>query len=68
MEMKKLMQKIWDEQSHQYWKFIAENDHKSCPVCKEFDGTTFRDDDPDLPKLPLHPNCRCIMIPVNKFF
>lgn len=59
MDMKQLISEIWEETQHHYLEFVAEDDHKCCPVCKEFDGMIYRDDDPALPRLPLHPNCRC---------
>lgn len=65
MDMKSVMEEIWNRCQHSYWKFKAENDEKCCPVCKEFDGAVFRDDDPDFPELPLHPNCRCVLTQVK---
>ena len=62
MDMKQMMQNIWDHAQHTYWEFIAESDEKSCPICKELDGTIFRDDDSEIPVLPLHPNCRCTLV------
>lgn len=61
MDIKSLITQIWEDSQHNFFEFTAENDHKSCPVCKEFDGMIFRDDDPNLPELPLHPNCRCTL-------
>lgn len=62
MSMKTIMEEIWNRTRHKYWKFIAEDDQRCCPVCKELDGSVFRDDDPNFPKLPLHPNCRCVLV------
>lgn len=66
MDMKELIRKIWEDAQHDFLEFTAEADHKCCPVCKEFDGMIFRDDDPNLPQLPLHPNCRCTLLLTNR--
>lgn len=66
MDMKQLITRIWEESQHVFLEFIAEDDQKCCPVCKEFDGMIFRDDDPEIPKLPLHPNCRCVLQITNR--
>lgn len=59
MEMKQLMSEIWEQTQHEYLEFVAENDQKCCQLCRGFDGKIFRDDDPERPEIPLHPNCRC---------
>lgn len=35
-----------------------------CDDCNDYEGKIFGNDDPDLPNLPLHINCRCRLIPV----
>lgn len=35
-----------------------------CDDCNDYEGKIFRNDDPDLPNLPQHFNCRCRLIPV----
>lgn len=36
--------------------------HNICPTCDELDGSVWDADDPDLPSLPLHPNCECELV------
>ena len=40
-------------------RYIAEKGEKTCNACQINDGRVFDIDDPDLPQLPKHPNCRC---------
>ena len=44
-------------------QWVAEDDYRTCGVCKELDGEIF-----DLNKAPdkQHHNCRCILIPVKE--
>lgn len=44
--------------------YSAVMDNNVCPECKELNGKIFTADDPDLPVLPQHVNCRCMLIPV----
>ena len=39
--------------------YVADNGKNTCRECLENDGEIFDIDDPDLPQLPIHPNCRC---------
>ena len=40
-------------------KFISDKGSNSCEDCLKHHEEIFRLDDPDKPKLPIHPNCRC---------
>lgn len=45
-----------------YYKYTAEISSTSCSICKKNDNIIFRSGDPDIPILPLHPNCKCKLI------
>jgi len=40
-------------------RYVADKGKNTCRECLENDGKTFDLDDPELPQLPIHPNCRC---------
>lgn len=42
-------------------QFIASEDERLCPVCGAHHGKVY--DVHDAPVLPLHPNCRCTLVP-----
>ena len=45
-------------------KFLATLDAKTCPFCGAYDGTVWKPNELDKVKRPpLHPNCRCVVIP-----
>lgn len=45
-------------------KFVATLDSKTCPFCGSYDGRIWKPDEAALVKRPpLHPNCRCTVIP-----
>lgn len=46
--------------------FLGREEHDIGCDCKKLDGKKFRFDDPEAPKLPRHPNCRCRIAPVPK--
>ena len=57
-----LAQKIsFDEMDIDKYMFIAENDSKTCSVCRSLDGEVFRVEDMESYKNanPMHPFCRC---------
>lgn len=39
--------------------YVTQRDSKVCKFCSPHDGERFRPDDPEMVKIPLHPNCRC---------
>jgi SPP1 gp7 family putative phage head morphogenesis protein len=38
-------------------------DDRTCPKCGGLDGETWAIDDPSAPRFPIHPKCRCVMVP-----
>jgi hypothetical protein len=44
--------------------FIAHIIDTTCEECEELDGTQWDADDPDMPQLPIHPNCNCRLEPI----
>ena len=45
------------------WMWVAQADERTCADCEELDGTTY-DNEEDAPPIPLHPNCRCVLVRV----
>lgn len=43
-------------------------DGRTSPVCQSISGKRFKIDDPDLPRPPLHPNCRTVLLPITRSF
>lgn len=41
--------------------FRTQMDHRVCPECKQYENQEFKPEDTDIPKIPVHPNCRCTM-------
>ena len=39
--------------------YVADTGENTCRECSDNDGKIFDIDDPGLPQLPVHPNCRC---------
>lgn len=48
------------------YKVVATLDARTCFVCASYDGLTASRRD-DLPRFPVHPRCRCQVIPITKF-
>ena len=46
------------------WEVLPTHDEKTCPICKEKAGKKYSIDEAPV---PLHPRCRCAMIPVVEF-
>jgi len=46
----------------QGWEFIATKDERTCPICAPLDGERFAFDSTQQ-KPPLHPQCRCSVLP-----
>ena len=42
--------------------YVTAEDEKVCPICLPFDGRIYQTvQDPGIPDLPQHPNCRCFL-------
>ena len=59
MDIVRLIDLIDDSSKKGMVRFVSESGPHTCAECSDNDGKIFHIDDPDLPKLPLHPNCRC---------
>ena len=59
----KIVEETYKEFGVKKVMWVAEDDHKTCGVCDELDGTIF-----DLENVPpkQHINCRCYLIPVKE--
>ena len=44
--------------------WLATLEQNTCSECAALDGNRYRLDDPNKPKIPKHPNCRCAYSPV----
>ena len=55
---------IWDANADviEKWVFDASMDYRVCPECAPLDGRT-KERRSDLPNTPIHPNCRCMVLP-----
>ena len=42
-------------------QFVASEDERMCPICGQYHGKVY--DVGSAPVLPLHPNCRCTLVP-----
>ena len=50
MNMKSIMDEIWNKTKPVYLEFVAEDDERACEECKNLHGTIFHSDDPALPQ------------------
>ena len=58
---------FWDAQDKgviQLWQFDSTLDYKVCIECAPYDGKEAKNRN-DLPQVPVHPNCRCRILPVT---
>ena len=46
------------------WVWDASMDYRVCPVCAPLDGER-KAKRSDLPEAPIHPNCRCMVLPIT---
>ena len=46
------------------WEFDATFDYRVCPQCYPYDGKRVKERS-DLPTVPVHPNCRCRILPLT---
>lgn len=58
--------RFWDANSDRikFWEFDATFDYRVCPECYPYDGKRSKDRD-NLPQPPVHPNCRCRILPIT---
>lgn len=49
-----------------FYKYVSEKGTGSCAKCFRLAGEIFIGNDPRMPNLPLHPNCKCKMIEVEQ--
>ena len=42
-----------------YYRYIAINDARTCPMCRKVANKPYSPMDPKRPEIPRHPNCRC---------
>jgi SPP1 gp7 family putative phage head morphogenesis protein len=45
-------------------RWVATFDERTCPLCGALHGSEYKADDPALPPMPAHFNCRCVWLPV----
>ena len=65
MSNDKIMAMLNEKSQIEYYRFVAENDNKCCDKCKKYNNKIFKDTDENIPKLPIHPNCRCKLIKIK---
>ncbi len=41
--------------------FRTQMDHRVCPICKQYENRVYEPEDPAIPDIPVHINCRCTM-------
>lgn len=60
-------ERFWDANSSviKLWEFDATFDYRVCPQCYPHDGERKRERS-DLPSVPVHPNCRCRVLPITE--
>ena len=66
MSNDKIMTMLNEKSQPEYYRFVAEDDEKCCDDCKKHNDKIFQENDPDIPKLPIHPNCRCKYEPLTQ--
>lgn len=49
-----------------FYKYIMNKKTKPCAKCLRLAGEIFAENDPNFPLLPIHPNCDCFLIEVDK--
>lgn len=59
------MEKNSSKEAVAWVMYVADKGKDSCPACLANHGKKFSTKDPNLPILPIHPNCRCKYIQVS---
>jgi SPP1 gp7 family putative phage head morphogenesis protein len=59
-------ERFWDANSDviKFWEYDATFDYRVCPLCFPHDGKRVKNRS-DLPSVPVHPNCRCRVLPLT---
>jgi SPP1 gp7 family putative phage head morphogenesis protein len=59
-------ERFWDANSDRIvlWEYDATFDYRVCPQCYPYEGKRAKKRK-DLPTVPVHPNCRCRVLPVT---
>jgi hypothetical protein len=65
MELDQIIQMLKGKTEVKLVRFISDKGPNSCKACLVHHGKVFRADDPDKPKLPIHPNCRCKFVEIK---
>lgn len=58
-------EKMSKELDIERFEWMATLEVHTCKDCGDLDGEVFQSDDEDAPKMPLHPNCRCVKVPYD---
>jgi hypothetical protein len=45
--------------------FVVDKQDSTCEECLSYEGEMYALGDPDMPKLPIHPNCNCRLEPFD---
>ena len=59
MELDKIMSMLQGKTEPKLVRFVSDKGPNSCKACLEHHGRIFKQNDPNKPQLPIHPNCRC---------
>ena len=65
MDFDKIFDLITQKSQPRFFRFEAEQDSRGCKLCRSYAYRIFRENDPEIPALPLHPHCRCELVPVS---
>ena len=67
MDFGKIISMLQGKTEPQLVRFVSDKGPNSCKACLEHHGKIFKQDDPNKPQLPIHPNCRCRYEEVKDF-
>ena len=59
MNIEKLIKNINKITSPKLLRFVSEKGKNSCDDCQKYHNQIFEENDQNMPKIPVHPNCRC---------
>jgi SPP1 gp7 family putative phage head morphogenesis protein len=52
---------VFNDLGLNYLQYTAANDDRTCEYCEARHGMVYKI--PDVPEVPTHPNCRCVLVP-----